>query len=70
MTMKEYAKSRGLRVSLIAQQMGVQRQMLSQYDGKTRAPRVDTMKRIANAMTDLGATTTLADLVRAFYGAE
>lgn len=66
MTMTEYAKSRGLRVSLIAQKMCVSRQCIAQY-GKERSPTVTTLERVAKTMTELGAPTTVVDLVAALY---
>lgn len=66
MTMNEYAKSRGLTIALIAQKMGVTRQALEQY-GKVFTPTARTLDRIASAMTDLGAPTTVVDLVAALY---
>ena len=69
MTMKEYAKSRGLTVQLIAQKVGVSRQCVSQY-GDARKPTVTTLEKVAKAMTELGAPTTVVDLVAALYKQE
>ncbi len=69
MTMNEYAKSRGLRASLIAQKLGVTRQCIEQY-GDERKPTVTTLEKIARAMTELGAETTVVDLVKALYEKE
>lgn len=66
MTMNEYAKSRGLTVQLIAQKLGVSRQCVSQY-GDERKPTVTTLEKVARAMTELGASTTVVDLVAALY---
>ncbi len=66
MTMNEYAKSRGLRAALIAQKLGVTRQCIEQY-GDVRKPTVTTLEKIARAMTELGAKTTVVDLVAALY---
>ena len=66
MTMKEYAKSRGLTISLIAQKMGVSKQAVSLY-GIKFVPTAKTLERTAKAMTELGAPTTVVDLFAALY---
>lgn len=69
MTMNEYVRKRGLRVSLVAQKMGVSRQAVSQY-GNGYVPTTKVLERVAVAMTELGATTTVVDLVAALYEKE
>ncbi len=69
MTMTEYIHSRGLKASLIAQECKVTRQAIEQL-GKSRNPTLPTMKKVAKAMTDLGAPTTVVDLTIALYGTE
>lgn len=66
MTMKEYAKSRGLRIVTISQKLCVSRQAVAQY-GNGHVPTVKVLQKIANAMTELGAPTTVVDLVAALY---
>ena len=66
MTFKEYVKARGLTVKLVAQQMGISRQALEHY-GKKFNPTGNTLKKIAEAMTELGAETKVVDLVPIFY---
>ena len=69
MTMNEYAKSRGLTISLIAQKMGVSKQAVSLY-GIKFVPTAKTLERTAKAMTELGAPTTVVDLFAALYPKE
>lgn len=66
MTMNEYAKIRGLRAAHISQKIGITRQALEQY-GKVYMPTVKSLEKVANAMTELGAPTTVVDLVVALY---
>lgn len=67
MTMNEYAKSRGLTVQLIAQKLGMSRQAISRYGADEYHPTVTTLEKLARAMTELGASTTVVDLVAALY---
>ena len=69
MTMNEYAKSRGLTISLIAQKMGVSKQAVSLY-GIKFVPTAKTLERTAKAMTELGAPITVVDLFAALYPKE
>lgn len=69
MTMNEYAKSRGLTISLIAQKMGVSKQAVSLY-GIKFVPTAKTLERTAKAMTELGAPTTVVDLFAVLYPKE
>ena len=62
MKMTAYIKSRGLAPRLVAQKLKVRRQALDQY-GDKYTPRVDTMEKVANAMTELGAPTTVVDIL-------
>ncbi len=68
MTLKEFVNSKGLRVSTVSQQMGVSRQALDNYGTGDYYPTVKTLKKIAQALTDLGAPTTVVELVAAVYG--
>ena len=65
MTFAEYVKSRGLTLTIIAQEMKVSRQALSHY-GKDFTPTARTLKNIAIAMTNLGVKTTVVDLIPFF----
>ena len=67
MTMNEYAKSRGLTGALIAQKLGKSRQAIARYGADEYRPTVTTLEKIAKAMTELGAPTTVVDLVAALY---
>lgn len=69
MTMTEYIYSRGLKSATVAQECKVSRQAIEQL-GKSRNPTVKTMKKIAKAMTNLGAPTTVVDLTVAIYDKE
>lgn len=67
MTMNEYAKNRGLTVRLISQKLGVSRQAVAKY-GDGHVPTAKVLEKIARGMTELGAPTTVVDLVAALYG--
>lgn len=64
MKLNKYIKERGLTTYLVAQKLKVSRQAIEQY-GNHKKPRVDTMEKIAAAMTELGAPTAVVDLVAA-----
>lgn len=64
MTIATFARSRGLTAGMIAQKMGVSREMVYLY-GKDKMPTVRTMERIAKAMTDLGVPTTPVEVFAA-----
>lgn len=66
MTMTEYVRSRGLTVALVSQKLGVSRQAVAKY-GDGHAPTAKVLGKIAQAMTELGAQTTVVDLVAALY---
>ena len=66
MTINEYVKSRGLTVRLIAQKLGVSRQAVAQY-GNGHVPTARVLEKIARAMTELGASTTVVNLVAVLY---
>ena len=67
MTLNEYIKSRGLTMRIVAQKMGITRQMIYGY-GRYFTPTAKTLKKMAEAMTELGAETTVVDLVsNVFY---
>lgn len=61
MTLNEYIKSRGLIPAHVAQKLGISRQMINEY-GKGKLPTLRTTERIAKAMTDMGAETSIADI--------
>lgn len=65
MNLTEYLKSKGLTLSLVAQEMGISRQALENY-GKKFTPTAKTLKKVATAMTNLGVPTTAVDLVPLF----
>lgn len=69
MTMTEYAKSRGLKVSHISQKMGVSRQAVSKY-GDGHVPTTKVLEKIARAMTELGVPTTPVEIFQALYKEE
>lgn len=62
MTFVDYINSRGLTVSVVTQKLGVSRQTISDYSTCKNGPTLRTLSKLANAMTDLGAPTTVADL--------
>lgn len=62
MKLTKYINERGLIANHVAVKLGVTRQYLDQYDAEKRSPTLKTMVRIAGAMTELGAPTTVADL--------
>lgn len=66
MTIEEYIKSRGLTTRVVAQKMGVTRQAIQQYGTKFE-PTTKTYEKIAKAMTELGAATTVVDLIQVLY---
>lgn len=71
MKLTDYIHDRGLVASHVAKQMGIQRQQLDQYNGVTRKlMNLGTAQRIANAMTELGASTTVADITSALMRKE
>lgn len=67
MTMYEYLKRRGLMVKTVAQHLGVSSQAISQM-GIRATPTAKTLRKVAAAMTELGAPTTVVDLTAALYG--
>ena len=68
MKIADYIRSRGLIVAHVSQKMGVTRQAIGQY-GKEygHIPTARSLERVAKAMTELGAPTTVVDLVAAMY---
>lgn len=62
MKMTVYIRKRGLTPRAVAQKIKVRRQALEQY-GNKYMPRVETMEKVANAMTELGAPTTVVDIL-------
>lgn len=62
----KYIKRHGLTLSAVAKKLGVSRQALANY-GVNFNPTVGTLKKVADAMTALGAPTKIADLVEVFY---
>ena len=68
MKIGEYIRSRGLTVSLVSQKMGVTRQAVDKYGTEYgHNPTTKTLEKVAKAMTELGAPTTVVDLVAATY---
>lgn len=65
MKIGEYFKSRGLSTKLMAQKLGVTRQALEQYTNGKHKPSYRTVAKIAAAMTEMGAETTIADVYTA-----
>ena len=70
MKLTDYIHDRGLVASHVAKQMGVSRQQLDQYGVTRRLMNLGTAQRIANAMTELGASTTVADITSALMQKE
>lgn len=66
MKIEKYIKSRGLTVKLVAQKTGISRQAINQY-GRRFTPTAKTLEKLAKAMTELGAKTTVVDLVEVLY---
>ena len=65
MTIATFAKSRGLTAGMIAQKMGVAREMIYAYGKNGVMPTVRTIERIAKAMTELGVPTTPVEVFTA-----
>ena len=60
-----YPKSnKGLSVTIVAQAIGVSRQAVSKY-GRKNKPTYKTLKKIADAMTDMGVPTTVVEIFAA-----
>ena len=70
MKLTKYIKERGLFASHVAVKLGVSRQCLAQYGEGKRSPTLKTLTKIADAMTELGAPTTVADLSTALMQEE
>lgn len=66
MRIVDYIRSRGLIASHVAQKSGITRQSLDQY-GTKYTPTARSLEKVAKAMTELGAETTVVDLVSALY---
>lgn len=62
----KYIKRHGLTLSAVAAKAGITRQALANY-GTTFSPSVNTLKKVADAMTALGAPTKVTDLVEVLY---
>lgn len=62
MTLTDYVKKKGLTAQLVAQQMGVSPQRFYAI-GVGNIPTLNTCKKIVSAMSELGATVTVVDLV-------
>lgn len=63
MTINEYLRSKGLKISTVAQEMGVTRQAVEQY-GKGFTPTARTLKKMAKAMTALGVPTPAVEIYK------
>lgn len=66
MTISDYIRSKGLTVRLVAQKMGVRRQAIENY-GRQFNPTEKTLTKVAKAMTELGAPTTVVDIFKATH---
>lgn len=62
----KYIKRHGLTLCSVAEKAGITRQALAQY-GVNFSPSVSTLKKVADAMTELGAPTKVTDLVEVLY---
>ena len=69
MRISEYIRSRGLRSAHVAQKAGMSRQGMEQFGNPKYGfnPTVKSLEKIAAAMTELGAPTTVVDLTAALY---
>ena len=67
MSLKDFVNKKGLKMSTLAQQMGISRQALDNYGTRGYYPTVKTLKKISQALTDLGAATTVVELVASVY---
>ena len=70
MKLTKYIQARGLIANHVAVKLRVSRQYLDQYDAGKRSPTLKTLTKIADAMTELGAPTTVADLSTALMQEE
>lgn len=66
MTIEQYIKSKGLTTRLVAQKAQMSKQAINNY-GVTFTPTAKTLLKLAKAMTELGAPTTVVDLVKVMY---
>ena len=64
MQISEFIKSKGLSVTIVAQAIGVSRQAVSKY-GRKNKPTYKTLKKIADAMTNMGVPTTVVEIFAA-----
>lgn len=64
MQISEFIKSKGLSAKIVAQALGVSRQAISEY-GRKAKPTYNTLKKIADAMTDMGVPTTVVEIFTA-----
>lgn len=67
MTLSDYITAKGLSVKLIAQSLGISRQTVYDY-GRGDMPTYKTLKKIADAMTEMGVPTTVVELYAAMSG--
>ncbi len=63
-----YIRSRGLLVKTVAQKVGTSSQNISKIGENNVTPNLKTLERVAKAMTELGAPTTVVALTVAIYG--
>ncbi len=70
MRLTQYIHERGLYPAHVASKMGVTRQCFEQYDRGVHSPTLKSLTKIAAAMTELGALTTVADLSTALLKKE
>ena len=62
----KYIKQHGLTLSSVAQKAGITRQALAKY-GETFSPTMNTLRKVAAAMTALDVPTKVTDLVEVLY---
>lgn len=69
MTLNEFIRTRRLVPAHVAQKLGMSRQQINEY-GNGKYPTLRTTVRIANAMTEMGSPTTVADISAALMEEE
>lgn len=69
MYLSDYITKKGLSVKLVAQACGTSRQNIYDY-GRGFTPTYKTLKKVADAMTEMGVPTTVVELYAAMSGEE
>ena len=67
MYLSDYITKKGLSVQLVAQACGTSRQNIYKI-GRKCSPTYNTLKKIADAMTEMGVPTTVVELYAAMSG--